>query len=113
MNEIKVDFTDLEKVINEITKKHYEKIKDNENFHQLLSKLAKSNDEKNAILEEMVETDEAIMKYTKNLSSIVKLIDSRLSTLEIAVQHIEKGNKKWLELIDNLQGQVDILATKE
>ena len=44
------------------------------------------------------------------LQEIIDVIPTRISDLEIAVADIEKGNKKWLELIDNLQGQIDILA---
>ena len=111
------DFSDVEKVINEITEKHADKIRDNEVFAQLLNKLSESNDKKNAILEELAtackmnyEYTKEVLKHSKNLSSIVRLIDTRLSALEITVAHIEKGNEKWLEYVDNLQDQIDILA---
>ena len=110
MTGLKVDFSDFKKVIDKITEEHYEKIKDNESFEQLLNKLAEENDKKNALIEEIVEATGLLHKQVQNCNEYSRLNNTRISALEIAVQHIEKGNEKWLELIDNLQSQIDILA---
>ena len=106
---MKIDFSDLEKTLNELVEKHSDKIKDNESFVQLLNKLSKSNDDKNAIIEEMAEVMKLMQEQITSSFTYSKLLNTRLSALETAVAHNEKGNEKWLELVDNLQGQIDIL----
>jgi len=73
----------------------------NEYFRQqadILRDLAELADGKNAIIEELI-------KITKNLNT-------RLSALEKAVTHIEKGNEQYIKWSDNLQDQIEILAGK-
>jgi len=62
----------------------------------VISQLSQLNDDKNEILE-------CLTQITKNL-------DTRLSALEKAVEHIEIDQPKFLRLHDNLQIQVDMLA---
>jgi len=62
----------------------------------VISQLSQLNDDKNEILE-------CLTQITKNL-------DTRLSALEKAVEHIEIDQPKFLKLYDNLQSQVDVLA---
>ena len=94
------DFSDVKKTIDE-----------------LVAERKRIDAEKTDVLEELAtackmnyEYTKEVLKHSKNLSSIVRLIDTRLSALEITVAHIEKGNEKWLEYVDNLQDQIDILA---
>ena len=62
----------------------------------VISQLSQLNDDKNEILE-------CLTQITKNL-------DTRLSALEKAVEHIEIDQLKFLRLHDNLQTQVNALA---
>ena len=62
----------------------------------VISQLSQLNDDKNEILE-------CLTQITKNL-------DTRLSALEKAVEHIEIDQSKFLRLHDNLQTQVNALA---
>jgi len=62
----------------------------------VISQLSQLNDDKNEILE-------CLTQITKNL-------DTRLSALEKAVEHIEIDQSKFLRLHDNLQAQVDVLV---
>ena len=106
----KVDFSDVKKVIDKITEEHYEKIKDNESFEQLLNKIAEENDKKNALIEEIVEATGLLHKQIQNCNEYSRLNSTRISALEIAVAHIEKGNEQYIKWNDNLQSQIDILA---
>ena len=53
----------------------------------------------------------------KELISMIKNVDRRLSALDITVQHIEKNRvatnsekASFLKLIDNLQKQIDVIS---
>ncbi len=96
------DFSDVKKTIDE-----------------LIVERKRIDAEKTDILEELAtackmnyEYTKEVLKHSKNLSSITRLIDTRLSALEITVAHIEKGNEKYIEWNDNLQDQIDTLAGK-
>ena len=75
-----------------------------ETMQSILEKLAKSNDDKNRVLEDMAEALVNLNTRISNAMSYIKTNETRLSALEIAVQHIEKENevveenspmKKW------------------
>ena len=117
MKNIKIDFSDVEKVINEITDKHADQIKNNESFQALLNKLSEENDKRWGVVEDLVKLIEGVNKqvdttieHSITLRKMVGVIETRLSALEIAVAHIEKGNEKYIEWNDNLQDQIDTLA---
>ena len=117
MKNIKIDFSDVEKVINEITDKHADQIKNNESFQALLNKLSEENDKRWGVVEDLVKLIEGVNKqvdttieHSITLRKMVGVIETRLSALEIAVAHIEKGNEKYIEWNDNLQSQIDTLA---
>jgi len=74
----------------------------NTNLLSLMKSLKEFSEERSEIINEMM--------------SITKSVITRLSALEITIQHIEKKmvtdteRKSFLKLIDNLQKQVDVLA---
>jgi len=74
----------------------------NTNLLSLMKSLKEFSEERSEIINEMM--------------SITKGVITRLSALEITIQHIEKAmathteRKSFLKLIDNLQKQVDVLA---
>ena len=74
----------------------------NTNLLSLMKSLKEFSEERSEIINEMM--------------SITKSVITRLSALEITIQHIEKAmathteRKSFLKLIDNLQKQVDVLA---
>ena len=103
--------------LDEITKKHADKIKDNEKLQQHFNNLSKENDKKNTILKELANASKLtyeyavdVMEYASTLSNIVLSVDKKLSALEITINRIEKGNHHALKLFDNLQDQIDTLA---
>lgn len=52
-------------------------------------------------------TNEVIIEL---LQSKIRSLNDRLLMAEAEISNIKNGNKKWLELIDNLQAQIDELA---
>jgi len=68
------------------------------------------------VIKELTELVQKGHEGSKELLSFIKIIDTRLSALERAVQHIEenytsvKASKLLIDLADNLQKQVDTLA---
>ena len=74
----------------------------NTNLLSLMKSLKEFSEERSEIINEMM--------------SITKSVITRLSALEITIQHIENAmathteRKSFLKLIDNLQKQVDVLA---
>jgi len=68
-----------------------------------------------SLIKNLSELSEEKSDIIKELTSIIKIINTRLSALEITVQYLEKKmvtdteRASFLELIHNLQKQVDIL----
>jgi len=67
-------------------------------------------------MKSLKEFSEERSEIINEMMSITKSVITRLSALEITIQHIEKKmvtdteRKSFLKLIDNLQKQVDVLA---
>ena len=67
-------------------------------------------------MKSLKEFSEERSEIINEMMSITKSVITRLSSLEITIQHIEKKmvtdteRKSFLKLIDNLQKQVDVLA---
>jgi len=109
-NKLEADFGNIVEVINEIMENHSDKIKGNQAFTDLLHKLSEENDKKNAVLEDMAEAikmlSEQVDNCFKHYKDLMKLAELNSKTNE----YQDKDIKTLLDLIDNLQGQVDILA---
>tara|TARA_R110000744_G_scaffold262210_1_gene376730 strand:- start:68 stop:343 length:276 start_codon:yes stop_codon:yes gene_type:complete len=69
-----------------------------------------------SLMKSLKEFSEERSEITNELMSITKSVITRLSALEITIQHIEKTmmtdteRASFINLIDNLQEQVDVLA---
>ena len=69
-----------------------------------------------SLMKSLKEFSEERSEITNELMSITKSVITRLSALEITIQHIEKKmvtdseRASFINLIDNLQEQVDVLA---
>ena len=81
--------------------------------NRIFEKLAIENDKKSQLIEDVVELCKTQQRMIDNNSESISLLRTIVSANEIALNNAEKDFRTSMKLLDNLQDQIDVLASNQ